>query len=170
MINRPQANEYPPYAEAYVSMIPAGANILQVLTDSKSETFELFSNLNEEKASHAYAEGKWTVKQVLGHMIDTERVFAFRAFCFSREQITLPGFDQDIYVANTDYNSQTINSLAEEFKATRESNLYMFRALSDEQIARTGTASGHSVTVRALLYLTAGHVLHHIKILNERYW
>jgi uncharacterized damage-inducible protein DinB len=170
MINRPQSNEYPAFAEAYVSMIPEGADVLQVLAESKATTYELFSNLNEEQAAYAYAAGKWTVKEVLGHIIDTERVFAFRAFCFSREQIALPGFDQDVYVANTDYNSRSIKSLADEFKVTRESNLYMFRALTDEQIARAGTSNGNPVTVRALLSLTAGHVLHHIKILNERYW
>ncbi|MBD1363587.1 DinB family protein [Mucilaginibacter sp. ZT4R22] len=169
MIARPQLNEYPVFASTYVNMVPEGADVMQLLTDSLTETYELFSTLPDEKALFAYAEGKWTVKEVLGHIIDTERVFAFRAFCFSREQITLPGFDQDTYVNNTDYNSRSLQDLAEEFKVTRLSNLYVFRNFTEEQINRNGTASGNYLTVRALIYMTAGHVLHHLQILKERY-
>jgi uncharacterized damage-inducible protein DinB len=169
MIARPQPNEYPVFAGTYVNMVPQGADVMQLLANSITETHNLFSNLPVEKALYAYAEGKWTVKEVLGHMIDTERVFAFRAFCFSREQITLPGFDQDTYVNNTDYNSRSLQDLADEFKVTRLSNLYVFRNFTDEQINRNGTASGNYLTVRALIYMTAGHVLHHLQILKERY-
>ena len=170
MIQRPQPNEYPAFAETYVAMIAAGADVLQILADSALASHNLFSQLDEQQAAHAYAEDKWTVKQVLGHLIDTERVFAFRAFCFSRELTTLPGFDQDVYVNNSDYSARTIQSLADEFKATRQSNLYMFNTLTDAQLSNTGIASGNPVTVRALVYMAAGHELHHIKILNERYW
>jgi uncharacterized damage-inducible protein DinB len=169
MIARPQLNEYPVFAGTYVNMVPEGADVMQLLADSLTETYELFSTLPDERALYAYAEGKWTVKEVLGHIIDTERVFGFRAFCFSREQITLPGFDQDVYVNNTDYNSLSLQDLAEEFKVTRLSNLYVFRNFTEEQINRNGTASGNYLTVRALIYMTAGHVLHHLQILKERY-
>ena len=170
MIKRPKPDEYPAYAEGYVSMVPEDADVLQVLANSERSTFDLFNLMDNAKANFAYSEGKWTVKEVLGHMIDTERVFAFRAFCFSREQVTLPGFDQDVYINNTDYNSRTVQSLAEEFKLTCRSNLYMFRCLTEKQLNNTGIASGMPVSVRALVYMAAGHELHHLKILNQRYW
>src|SRR5258708_20655306 len=118
---------------------------------------------------HAYAEGKWTLKQMLGHMIDTERTFAYRALCFSRNNIELPGFDQDIYVNNNDFNSRTIKILADEYKATRESNLFLYRSFSDEQLLRGGIASKSPVTVRGLIYMTAGHELHHLILIKEKY-
>jgi uncharacterized damage-inducible protein DinB len=169
MINRPKTNEYSAYAEAYVSKVPQGADVMELLEELQTSTYNLFSNMTEQKAAHSYAEGKWTIKQVLGHMIDTERVFAFRAFCFSRENATLPGFDQDIYVNNTDFNSRTIQSLAAEFRATRESNLYLFGSFNEDQLNRTGIANNNPVSVKALVYMTAGHELHHIKILKEKY-
>jgi uncharacterized damage-inducible protein DinB len=168
-MKRPQLNEYAPYADAYVSLVSVDANILQLLTDNQQSSFELFDKLDDEKANYSYAPGKWTVKQVLGHMIDTERVFGFRMFCFSRENCALPGFEQDEYVSSTDYNSCTIQSLAQEFKIARESNLYVIRNLSEEQLLRTGIASGVTVTVRALVYLTAGHELYHLRLLREKY-
>jgi uncharacterized damage-inducible protein DinB len=112
------------------------------LADNQASTYNLFHNLTEEQAMHAYAEGKWTLKEVLGHMIDTERVFSFRAFVFSREDISLPGFDQETYVLSTDFNSRSIQSLADEFKAVREATLFLYRSFSDEQLACSGVASG----------------------------
>ena len=168
MIHRPQPNEYPAFAENYVASVP-GTNVLELLTKTKDVTYNLFSSMSEEKAMHAYAEGKWTLKQVLGHMIDTERTFAYRALCFSRNNIELPGFDQDIYVDNTDFNSRTIQSLADEYKVTRESNLYLYHSFSDEQLSRSGKASGYPVTVRGLVYMTAGHEQYHLKLIKERY-
>src|SRR3569623_189871 len=100
MIHRPQPDEYPAFAQAYVGSV-TDENDLEMLESNKQVTYELFRNLTEGQAMHAYAEGKWTLKQVLGHMIDTERTFAYRALCFSRNNIELPGFDQDIYVDNT---------------------------------------------------------------------
>lgn len=169
MISKPQPDEYPVFAETYVSMVPQGADVMQVLKELQTTTYDFFTGIDDEKAIYAYAEGKWTIKEVLGHMIDTERVFAYRAFVFSREQVTLPGFDQEIYVNNTDYNSRTLQSLANEFKVTRESNLYFLKVLSNEQAGREGIASGNRLTVRALIYMAAGHELHHLRILKERY-
>jgi uncharacterized damage-inducible protein DinB len=169
MINRPKPNEYSAYAETYVSKVSPGTDVMELLEELQTSTYNLFSNMTEEKAAYTYAEGKWTIKQVLGHMIDTERVFAFRALCFSRENATLPGFDQDIYVNNTDFNSRTIQSLAAEFRATRESNLYLFGSFNEDQLNRTGIANDSPVSVKALVYITAGHELHHLKILKEKY-
>ena len=169
MINRPLPDEYSAYAETYVSKVPQGADVMELLEELQTSTYNLFSNMTEEKAAYAYAKDKWTIKQVLGHMIDTERVFAFRALCFSRESAVLPGFDQDVYVGNTDFNSRTIQSLAAEFRATRESNLYLFGSFNESQLNRTGIASDNQVSVKALVYITAGHELHHLKILKEKY-
>lgn len=169
MIARPQPNEYPEFAGTYVNMVPGGADVMQLLTDSLTATYDLFSSLPDEKALYAYAEGKWTIKEMLGHIIDTERVFAFRAFCISREPAVLPGFDQDTYVNGTDYNSRDLKDLADEFKITRLSNLYVFRNLTDAQISNWGTSNGNPITVRALIYMTAGHELHHLRILKEKY-
>jgi uncharacterized damage-inducible protein DinB len=132
-------------------------------------SYQLFSSLTEEQGAYAYAPGKWTVKQALGHMIDTERTFAYRALVFSRNHIELPGFDQDIYVANHDVNNISVKNLAEEFRATRLSNLYMIKGFSDEQLLRDGIASSSRFTVRAFVYMLAGHELHHLNIFRDRY-
>jgi uncharacterized damage-inducible protein DinB len=169
MINRPNSDEYAPYAVVYVNAVPAGADVLQVLVNNQAATYNLFHNMTEEQAMHAYADGKWTLKEVLGHMIDTERVFSFRAFVFSREDISLPGFDQDTYVNSTDFNSRSIKNLADEFKAVREATLYLYRSFSAEQLGRSGVASGALVKVGALVYLTAGHEIYHLNIIKEKY-
>ena len=169
MIKKPHSDEYPAYAGPYVAQVPDDADVMQLLEDSQTITYNLFSNMDEATAMHAYAEGKWTLKQVLGHMIDSERVFTFRAFCFSREHTVLPGFDQDVYVNNTDFNSRTIHSLAAEFRTVRESTLYLFGNFSKAQLIKQGIASNSPVTVRALVHITAGHELYHLKIIREKY-
>ncbi len=169
MINKPQPDEYASFHITYIKLVPDG-DIIELLERLKDSTYSLFNNLDDEKANYAYAEGKWTLKQVLGHMIDTERVFAFRLLCFSREFVELPGFEQETYVNGTNFNSRTIQDLASEFKATRESNLYLFRSLTEEQLNKKGIASGYLVSVRALLYMIAGHELHHWGIVKEKYF
>jgi len=169
MISKPRSDEYAPYAAAYVNKVPDGADVLQVLTHNQAQTHNLFYNMTDEQAMYAYAEGKWTLKEVLGHMIDTERVFSYRAFVFSREDISLPGFDQETYVLSTDFNSRSIQSLADEFKAIREATLFLFRSFSEEQLGRSGVASGALVKVAALVYLTAGHEIYHLDIVKDRY-
>jgi uncharacterized damage-inducible protein DinB len=169
MTNRPDPNEYPPFAARYVDLV-GDSPILDILEQQKESSYNLFMNISAEKAAFAYAEGKWTVKQVLGHMIDTERIFAYRALCFSRENIELPGFDQDVYMEKATFNARSIQDLANEFKTVREANLYLFRSFSKDQLTQKGIASGNPVSVRGLMYMTAGHELHHINILAERYF
>jgi uncharacterized damage-inducible protein DinB len=168
MIRRPQPDEYVSFHNTYISKVPDG-DLLALMGKLKESTYHLFSSMSDERASYTYGEGKWTLKQVLGHLIDTERTFAYRLLCFSRNHTELPGFDQDIYVNNADFNSRSIQSLAEEFRAARESNIYMVSALTDEQLDRKGIASGNTVSVRALAYMLPGHELHHLKIMKERY-
>ena len=166
MINKPQANEYPDYAANYVGKVDT-INVLELLASLQESTWKLFSAMSEERASLPYAPGKWTLKETLGNIIDTERVFAYRALVFSRNNVPQPGFDQDVYINNTDFNSRTIADLANEYKAVRESTLYLFRSFSEEQLLRQGSASGYAVSVRAIVYMTAGHELHHLAILKN---
>jgi hypothetical protein len=168
MIKRPQPDEYPAYAAKYVNLVGNGP-ILEILEQQQQNSYDFFKEIKPAKGGYSYDEGKWTVKEVLGHMIDTERIFAYRALVFSHESIELPGFDQDVYMENTTFNSRSLEDLANEFKVVRESSLYLFRSLSDELQTQKGIASGNPVSVRALAYMTAGHELHHIKILKERY-
>jgi uncharacterized damage-inducible protein DinB len=168
MISRPQPNEYPAYAAGYVDLV-GNDPIIEILQNLGHNTYNFFKQLHADKADYAYAEGKWTVKQVLGHMADTERVFAFRALVFSREAVELPGFDQDIYMEKATFNNRSLEELAAEFKTLREATLYLFRAMTDEQSMQKGIANGNPVSVRALAYMIAGHEMHHLDILKERY-
>jgi uncharacterized damage-inducible protein DinB len=167
-MNKPTPNEYAAFYKNYINLVGDGP-VLDTLEYLKEITYNLFSNLSEDKAAYAYAEGKWTIKELLGHMIDAERTFAYRVLAFSRGQEELPGFDENTYVENSTFNSRTIKDLAEEFRATRESNLYLFRALTPDQVNKTGIANGSKISVQALLYIIAGHELHHLNILKERY-
>ncbi|MBS1954210.1 MAG: DinB family protein [Cyanobacteria bacterium SZAS-4] len=169
MITKPQPDEYNPYYGTYISKVPDG-DVIATLRQLKDSSFKMFSAISDDKANYAYADGKWTVKEVIGHIIDTERTFAFRLFCFSREHIELPSMDQNIYASNSNSKNRTIQSLAEEFRATRESNIYLVESLTDEQLKRTGIASGNEVSVRALVCMLAGHELHHLSVLQERYF
>jgi len=169
MIKKPQPDEYPAYAAAYVDMVPEGP-IIEMLEYLRDNTYNFFSRMTAAQADHAYAEGKWTLKEVLGHLIDTERVFAFRALCFSRgDKSPLPGFEQDDYVANSAYDIRSIQSLANEFKAVRESTIYLYNSFTTEQSELFGTANNNPISVRALVYMTVGHELHHLKIVKEKY-
>jgi len=169
MINKPQPIEYAPYAAGYVNAVPEGP-VLEILEQLNDSSYTFFSGLTAEQADYAYAEGKWTLKQVLGHMIDTERVFAFRAFCFSRgEQQHFPGFDQEQYIQNSTFDRRTIQDLAHEFKTVRESTLFLYRSLTEAQSLLKGTASNYSTSVRALVYMTAGHELYHLDLIKEKY-
>lgn len=169
MINKPQSGEYAPYAAGYIAKVPNGP-VMEILEYLKQSTHNFFSRITTEQANYAYAEGKWTLKQVLGHMIDTERVFSFRAMCFSRgDKNSLPGFDQEEYVAASTFDTRTIQDLANEFKALREANIYLYSALTEEQSLMMGVASNHPVSVRALVYMTAGHELYHLELIKELY-
>ena len=168
MIKKPNTGDYSPFAAGYVGLV-GDNDVIAMLEQQLEGSYQLFSNLTNEQGLYAYAPGKWTVKQALGHIIDTERTFAYRALVFSRNHIELPGFDQDVYVNNTDFNSQDIKALAEEFKLLRQANLYMVKAFSNEQLARTGIASGSLFTVAAFVFMLAGHERHHLNIFKERY-
>jgi len=170
MIMTPQPDEYAPFYTNYVNKAVAQGNILETLERLKDSTWKFLNLLGEEKANFTYAEGKWTMKQLVSHMIDAERVFAYRVLCFSRgDQNALPGFDENDYVEQADLSGRTLQELAKEFRTLRESNLYLFKSLNEVQLLNVGTASDKPVSVRALLFITAGHELHHLDIIKERY-
>lgn len=170
MINKPQPGEYPPFATGYIALAIAHDDVLKLLTDLMESTAATFSSLPADKGDYRYAPGKWSIKEMLGHMIDTERVFAYRALCISRgEQQNLPGFEQNDYVEKSEANKRTMADLITEFKTVRLSSLYLLQSLSTQQVDRLGSGNGHPVSVRALAHMIAGHELHHLTILRDRY-
>ncbi|WP_230688282.1 alpha/beta hydrolase-fold protein [Hymenobacter jeongseonensis] len=169
-IARPAAGDFMPYAATYINQVPDGADPREVLRAIAPEFHALFSHLTEAQTEKGYADGKWTLKEMIQHQIDTERIFAYRAMRFARgDSQDLPGFDQDDYVAQSGANARTVASLLAEYDATRASTQALFDSFSDEQLDRRGTANGGPATVRALLFIVPGHELHHLHIIRERY-
>ncbi|WP_316750219.1 DinB family protein [Pedobacter gandavensis] len=167
-MNRPQTHEYPAWAETYISKI-SGDDILGILTEQAVEFPDFLNNLIE-KADYAYAPGKWTIKEMAGHIIDTERILVYRLTCFARaEQHALAGFDEDDYVTNAHFKDRSLLSLSEEFSLLRRANLYLFNSLNEHELDRSGTASERQISVRALLFVIAGHLIHHVGVIEERY-
>ncbi len=170
IIHRPQPGEYPAYAEAYVSLAK-GENILDILEQGRRDMMLLLSGKDEKDGERRYAPGKWTVRQVLGHINDTERIFAYRALRISRGDGTpLAGFEENDYVREGPFERCTMADLIEDFIAVRRSSISLFRNLDGAAWIRQGTANNHPTTVRALAYLVAGHELHHRRILEQKYF
>lgn len=168
-INRPEATEYAPYYGKYVSLV-TGDDVLAALSDQLSGTLALLRSVPESQAAFRYAAGKWSIKQLVGHMIDTERIFAYRALRFARNDETpLPGFEQDGYILNASFDACSLDDLAAEFESVRRATLFLFKHLDGEAWTRVGVASESGVSVRALAYIIAGHELHHVGILRDRY-
>ena len=168
-MNRPDTNEYDPYYDTYVSLIE-GDNAVPTLDTQPANLRALFSGVPEDKGIFAYAEGKWTTKEVLSHLIDAERMFAYRMLRISRgDKTPIEGFEQDGYIENSNANNRTFAELLDEFDLQRQSNMLFINNLSDQAASRVGTANEKSISVRGLVYIMAGHVRHHLRILNERY-
>jgi hypothetical protein len=168
-MSRPEKNEYAEYYETYVSLVDE-TDVVSALQNQLAEIENLFAGITEEKGAHAYAEGKWSIKELVGHLIDGERIFSHRAFRFSRaDQTPLASFEQDDYVAHGDFNQRALAGLIEEFSLVRKANSLLFQNLSAEAWSRTGEASGAEISVRALAFIMVGHVRHHINVLKERY-
>lgn len=166
---RPTEDEFAPYYAGYVSKTK-GEDILQNLKNEKSNIVEFLKALPAEKWDYAYEEGKWTIKEVMLHIIDTERVFAYRSMRIARGDDTpMPGFDQDLYVAHSDASNRSAGSLIAEYMATREATIFFFENLTDEMTLRKGTASGVVFTPHATAFIISGHENHHIQIIKERY-
>jgi uncharacterized damage-inducible protein DinB len=169
MTTRPDSTEYAPYYDQYIKLVPDG-DIISILDSQLESTLSLLRTLPEAKSSSAYAPGKWTIKEVLGHIIDTERVFTYRALCIGRNDRTpLPGFEQDDYVAGTHFNARPLDTLLEELAAVRRAGITLFKHFSEEELSRRGTANQKEITTRALVYNISGHERHHLNILKTRY-
>ncbi len=166
---KPKEGEYAPYYGKYINKI-INEDISKLLLNQVEEVRRFYEAMGEEKSLNTYADGKWTAKEVLNHITDTDRVMTFRALCFARgEKAALPGFDQDVYVLNSAANEVPLVNLLEDFEMSRYALVSLLKTLPEESYTRMGNASGHDVSVRALFYIMAGHVMHHLEILKERY-
>jgi hypothetical protein len=169
-VARPQPAEYAPYYERYISLVE-GDDILDTLDQQRRQTMTILCGRDEEDGDFRYAPGKWSAKEVLGHVCDTERVFAYRALRIARADATpLEGFEQDDYVRNGPFAQRLLGDLVEDFIAVRRATLSLFRNLDEPAWSRRGIANKNEVTVRALAYIIAGHELHHRRILEVKYF
>lgn len=168
-IDKPDKTEYLPYYDRYISLVPEG-DILALLSKQCEATMALLKSIPESQANFRYAPDKWSIKELVGHVIDTERIFAYRALRFARDDKTpLSGFEQDDYIRSASFDDCPLGELSSEFESVRQSNLFLFRHLNGEAWLRRGVASESEVSVRALAYIIAGHELHHREILRSRY-
>jgi hypothetical protein len=170
MENRPGESEYASYYSNYVSLVPTG-DIEYILSEQISESISLIKNLFESQGQFRYASGKWSIKEVIGHLCDTERIMAYRLLCIARGEVgLLPGFDENEYVVNASFEKQTIPELLDHFVNVRQSTLYLLKSLSEDAWLRRGMANGLEVSVRAIAYIIAGHERHHRQIIIDRYF
>lgn len=168
-VERPAATEYASAFEGYVSLVPE-TDVMTALARQKGELAQALSPVRGEAERYRYADGKWTLREVVGHVIDSERVFGYRALCIARgEKTSLPGFDENAYAANAPYADYPLGDLLDEFAQVREGHLFLFRHSSREAWVRVGTANSNPVSVRALAYIMVGHVRHHLGVLRDRY-
>jgi hypothetical protein len=168
-MNRPAETEYAPYYHGYINQVSEN-DVIAVLRSELDDLDVLLDRVPADKETYAYGEGKWTIRQVVGHLIDGERVFGYRAFCIARgERQNLPGFEQDDYLHTAPYNNIDLEDLLSELRLVRLSNIAMFRTLDEEAWSRVGLANNNEVTVRAIAFIMAGHVRHHMKVLREKY-
>ena len=166
---RPADHESHDYFKLYINQV-SGNDFVQTLKDSLQSTLQLLKNLDDSKWDFRYAEGKWSIKEVMIHIMDTERIFAYRALRISRNDMTpLPGFEQDDYAPFYDPDNRSIESIIDEYEAVRKATISMFKNFNDDMLGRIGTASESPVSARALGFMVAGHEIHHVRILNERY-
>jgi len=168
MYLRPQADEFPIFYKGYIDMV--GDDVLAELESQTSSFPKFLSSISEEKACYAYAEGKWTIKELVGHILDTERIMSYRALRFARQDATaLPGFDENDYVKYAHFADRSLQSLVDEFIVLRKSTMYLLNSFNELELSQSGISNERPISVRALVYILAGHVNHHQKILKERY-
>jgi hypothetical protein len=169
MRSQPISNEYPEYYERYVNLVPDG-DIEEVLRRQQAETFRFLNSLSEESAGGTYAPGKWTLKEVIGHISDIERVMSYRMFAISRnESKPLQGMDQDLYVSAANFNQFSWTQLLADLGNVRSATLSLISTIDDIAWVRKGTMLDWPVTPRALAYILAGHELHHLKVISDKY-
>ena len=166
---RPQEGEFNPYYGKYIDLVPDG-DVVKTLTRQLSETLGILETIPEDRAGYRYAEGKWSVKELLGHLTDAERIFVYRALCIARgDTQSLPGFEENDYVRGAEFDSLPLSKVIAEFETVRAATISFFENLNEEAWIRKGTANGSGVTVRAIAYILAGHERHHRQVLKDRY-
>ncbi len=167
-MKRPETGEYAAFYQKYINTV--SDNVIAELEHQANSFPSFLKGISSDKASFAYAEGKWTIKELVGHVIDTERIMIYRALRVGRNDKTpLPGFEENDYVANAHFADRTLESLAEEFAILRKANMYLINSFTEEEVNRTGVSNGSAISVRALIFILAGHLNHHRKIIEERY-
>ena len=168
-IARPGSDEYVPYYQKYVALVPDG-DLVAALGAQIGETLSLLRSIPEERASYRYAPGKWSVKEVVGHMSDVERIMTYRAVRIARGDATpLPGFDENAYVLAANFEARPLAWLAHEFREVRRATVALLETLDPDAAARRGSANNNEISARALAYIIAGHERHHVGLLRERY-
>jgi hypothetical protein len=168
-LGRPGADEYAPYYAGYVGAVPDG-EILILLRDQLAETEALLREFRGDRGDHRYAPGKWSVKEVVGHLADTERIFAYRALRFARgDRTPLPGYEQDDFVRGGNFSARPLPEIAGELRSVRMASITLFAGLSAEALMRRGPANNVEFSVRALAWIIAGHERHHARVLREKY-
>ena len=169
MINKPESNEYHEFYAGYVAKV-IDEDIRMFLENQNQDICTFLKNVLPEKVNYAYSEGKWTIKQLVRHLVDAERVFGYRAMCIARKDTTkLPGFDEGDYMEAADDSKNSYHDLIHEFESLRVSNIRMIDNFTEQCFTRVGNANGSDISVRAIIYIMAGHVAHHKKIIQERY-
>ena len=164
-----EGKEFNPYYSSYVNKVK-DSTVVDILQNSFDNSLAFYTSIAEEKWNFSYAEDKWTIKEILLHLIDTERIFAYRALCVSRkEKLELPGFDHDEYLKNSKANSRSHNSLIEEYETVRKASISLFKSFDLETLKFLGVANGSPISVKALAYIIAGHEHHHNSVIRERY-
>lgn len=162
-------NEYNAYYCNYINLV-SHASLQIGLEDNFNKTLEFYESIPESELTYRYAEGKWTIKDIIQHLLDTERVFTYRALCFARkEPVALPGFDQDNYLANSNANERGKEGLINEYKAVRRASVALFAGFTDDMLKQLGIASGSPMSTRAAGFIIIGHETHHCNIIKERY-
>lgn len=166
---KPELTTIPAFYHAYVNRVEDG-DLVKALQRSDEDTRSLLETIPEEKWPFRYAEGKWSIREMVQHLIDAERIFAYRALCIARgEKASLPGFDENAYARNSNADSRSKESLLKEWTVVRKATILLFTSFTEEQIALTGTANNNPISVAAIGFISAGHALHHLHILRERY-
>jgi uncharacterized damage-inducible protein DinB len=170
MISIPKAEELTPYYQSYLKYLPADADLLSLIKDQAASTQQFIASVPEEKESYAYARGKWMLKEVVGHLCDTERILSYRALRFSRnDQTPLSGFDENTYTPNSNYALRSLKNIGEEFAAVRQSSIALFSNMSEEMFDRRGMANNNSHTARHMLFFIVCHERHHLGVIKEKY-
>ena len=168
-VTAPAPDEYAPYYRTYLDTLP-DEELMPLLERQMHQVLDLLRVLTDEQAEYRYAEGKWSVKEVIGHMIDTERIFTYRALSFARgETADLPGYDQDAYALNARFTDRSRGSLSGEYEHQRRSGLFLFPSWDEEVQLRRGIADGMELSVRAIPWIIAGHERYHLGVIQERY-